>query len=350
MILGFLQCLSEIITCIHICNSPDPNLSGYTTSDCSFQSPLFCFKKIHSKKKKNEEKNRASIEWKEGWMYVCWFGEKKCKLFLYVLGWVSIDQNCFIFMLFSSIQLLNAAHALRTSKCLSSWCRKLRFIWDVFEPKVKYVRPSYCYILVPIQLLRAKFFFSAPFTFWNIPSSFAAHAILTTEGSFQRPGITSSKIGLFLHFYWEYAYHYHFIIYINKTMCGPHVSATNMWSAHGFDYISNGMIMICILPVIVKVQSKIVVLSQIAYWIICYILLHFNWIFQFQLQHTRRLFYPISRHFILDIRQKARTNKFSAKDIFLILVAWRGRRCYITTSTTRRTDNILFPKNTLLLP
>ncbi len=103
------------------------------------------------------------------------------------------------------------------------------------------------------------------------------------------------KSGLFLRSNWEYAYHYQLIIYVNKTMCSPHfctnrnknnntttittititcvyntntcycyccciviviVIGTNMWWAHGFVYINNYMIMICILPVRVKEQPS----------------------------------------------------------------------------------------------
>ncbi len=41
--------------------------------------------------------------------------------------------------------------------------------------------------------------------------------------------LTFLFLGLFLHSNWEYAYHYHFIIYINKAMCLPHVSTVEPW-------------------------------------------------------------------------------------------------------------------------
>ncbi len=80
--------------------------------------------------------------------------------------------------------------------------------------------------------------------------------------------ITYGLPRLFLRSNWEYAYHYHLIIYVNKTMCSPHVSTnnncccivivigTNMWWAHGFVYINNELIIICILPVRAKEQPN----------------------------------------------------------------------------------------------
>ncbi len=60
---------------------------------------------------------------------------------------------------------------------------------------------------------------------------------------------------LFLHSNSEYAYHYHFIIYINKAMCLPHVSTTDNTIPFGPVCIYRyEMIMICILPIRVKEQ------------------------------------------------------------------------------------------------
>ncbi len=50
---------------------------------------------------------------------------------------------------------------------------------------------------------------------------------------------------LFLHSNWEYAYHYHFIMYINKAMCLPHVSTTgnsNIICLYGINSNNNMLI------------------------------------------------------------------------------------------------------------